>query len=293
MANRMRDSSHNRRARSAQTTRPVRAGTASTRSQACRSSPRVRRRTNRRSGTITKYVRPRAKTTSPIDRDERRENPQRRSVESHAADVNREQHGQERRDPAAIGRHPVLFGLLEPRAGFGEALGPFDADVGDHALVRVALGVDGGRCQIERRRGQPQTCGERHHPVRGVSADQQDRECDSQIPGRGACSLPKGLPPGYLTDNQTRVTQGVDGERHRHEDRERGHRQPGCVQQQQSEEQRVRTRSTRRSVARRTSCAGIPGQFPRRRRRGGTGPPRAPAPPPRAAPAMRRRPAGP
>ena len=42
---------------------------------------------------------------------------------------------QERRDPAAIGLDPVLFGLLKPRAGFGEALGPIDAEVGDDALI--------------------------------------------------------------------------------------------------------------------------------------------------------------
>ncbi len=93
--------------------------------------------------------------------------------------MNRQQHEQERRDPAAIGLDPVLFGLLKPRAGFGEALGPIDAEVGDDALIGLVLGVDGGRSQIERRRGQSQPRGERHHPVHGISTGQQDRERDS------------------------------------------------------------------------------------------------------------------
>ncbi len=51
-------------------------------------------------------------------RDQRRENAERRLVEAHAADVNGEQHRDERRDPAAIGGHPVDLGppVTEPRS---------------------------------------------------------------------------------------------------------------------------------------------------------------------------------
>ena len=274
------------RARSRRAT-PVRAGTSSTRSHARRSSPRVTRRTNRRSGTITKYARRQGKDDVADHRDERREDPQRRSVEAHAADVNRKQHGQERRDPAAIGRDPVLFGLLEPRAGLGEALGPIDADVGDDALIRLALGVDGRRGQIDRRRGQPQARGEPDHPVRGVPADQQDRERDSQIPGRGACGLQKGL-AARPSDGQPDPRSAGRRWRTARPRRSRARSPPARRRSAAAGRGAACTRrSSRRSVARRTSCAGIPGRLPRRRRRGGTGPPRAPAPPPRAAPAMR------
>ena len=86
---------------------PVRAGASSTRSHARRSST-ARDAAHEQAERHDHEVRQGQRKDDVADhRDERREDPQRRSVEAHAADVNRKQHRQERRDPAAIGRDPV------------------------------------------------------------------------------------------------------------------------------------------------------------------------------------------
>ena len=77
---------------------------------------------------------------SPMHRDQRREDAEGRLVEAHAADVNGEQHRQERRNPPAIGGRSIVLRRLQSRAGFGQ-LRTIEADVGDDALVDVVLGV--------------------------------------------------------------------------------------------------------------------------------------------------------
>ena len=170
-----------------------------------------------------------------------RENPQSRSIEAHAADVNRKEDRQKCADPAAIGSDAVDFVLLEPGAGLGKTLRMFDADVGNDALIRIVLGVDGRCRQIDRRRGQPQAGGQRDHPVRCASGDQQDRADNRQVPGCRASGLPNGLSGRGLTDDHARVSQGVERERHGHKDREGGRCEPGGVEQEDAEDQRVRT----------------------------------------------------
>ena len=110
---------------------------------------------------------------SPTHRDERRENAQRRPVEAHAADVNGEEDGDERRDPRAVGRPPLDLGRLQPFAGRRQ-LGPIEADVGDDALVGVALAVRRPPREADRDVEEPDPGGDGDEPVRRVAADQQD-----------------------------------------------------------------------------------------------------------------------
>jgi len=187
--------------------------------------------------------------------DEGRQDSEGRLVETHAADVNREQDRQERSNPAAIRRDAALLVRLKAGPSLGQAFGPLDTDVGDDALVRFARGMDGCRDEIGRRSDQPQAGGQRHDPVDRNPAEQQHAEHDRQVPDRGPRGVEERLAPRRLAQGHSQLSEPVDRERHGDEDRQRADDQAGGVQKQEREQQCVGAPRPRRCAARPPSAA--------------------------------------
>ena len=126
-----------------------------------------------------------ATARSPSDGHTRRQQAERRLVESHPADVDREQRSHERGEPRDIEQHAVLLFDLHARADFRHPRIVSEPEVGNDRVVGFAPGEGRRRCDVERRAEDPDARRDGDRPVDRRTAEHQEEQHDGEISGRG------------------------------------------------------------------------------------------------------------
>ena len=156
--------------------------------------------------------------------------------------MNREEDGDERRNPSAIGRDPILFRCLEPRACLGN-LATIEADVGDDALVDVVFGVRGACRDVGGHGREPHAAATATTQLSAYLPISRTPATAARLPSAANTSGRNGFARDSLTDRGGCVSGRVEREGGRDEDRKRGGGEPRGVEQHQREQQRdARTR---------------------------------------------------
>ena len=107
-------------------------------------------------------------------------------VEAHAADVDREQGGDEAEDPAAVDRRPGRLLLGQP-AGKGQHLGVFrEKQIGNGRVAGVAGGEHGRQENVQGRPEDSRRTGGGHRPRHhGLPAEHEQRRANQEIAKSG------------------------------------------------------------------------------------------------------------
>jgi hypothetical protein len=151
--------------------------------------------------------------------------------------VNGKQDGDERHDPLTISLNPIPLFRLEARSDFGQSLGMVETDVGDDALVDIVFGVRRSGRDIDCHPDEPDSRGDSHDPVRRISAEQQHTDYRGKISERRRDIAQKWLSRNSVARRCSGVSERVEREGRRHEDRQRGDGQPGGVQEHERKQQ--------------------------------------------------------